>query len=443
MLLDFQMQADACSCSSFQTICTYTALTAACPFALTERWLLIQAVISHSLLKNIQPTVRPFEVRDTQLKGLILRVQPTGVMSYYVEYGRGRRMQIGRADAVAPARARDVAKKVLADSYSGLDPMEARRRERAHTLSSFIEEVYKPWADANLRTSVKTVARLRRIFPDLQEKKLGDITPWLVEKWRMVRLKSGSKRSTVNRELDDLKSALSKAVEWGHLDAHPIANVKRLRVDTNPICRFLSDGENERLMAALDTRDRQLCDKRLSANAWREERGYNLYPDRRQTRFADHLKPMVILSLHTGLRRGELFSLEWPDVDLEAKFLTLRGAKTKSFKTRHVPLNDVAYQCLKDWRRQSNEDKSLVFPGKNEQPFDNVNTAWRRVLKDANIENFRWHDMRHTFASRLVMAGVDLNTVRELLGHADLQMTLRYAHLAPEHKAAAVAQLLK
>jgi site-specific recombinase XerD len=72
-----------------------------------------------------------------------------------------------------------------------------------------------------------------------------------------------------------------------------------------------------------------------------------------------------------------------------------------------------------------------------------VNTSWGNVLVDAKIENFRWHDMRHHFASHLVMAGVDLNTVRELLGHADLKMTLRYAHLAPEHKAAAVAKLMK
>jgi site-specific recombinase XerD len=84
----------------------------------------------------------------------------------------------------------------------------------------------------------------------------------------------------------------------------------------------------------------------------------------------------------------------------------------------------------------------LVFSNKNDERFDTIKKGWKTILDAAKIKNFRWHDLRHHFASRLVMSDVDLNTVRELLGHSDMTMTLRYAHLAPEHKANAVEKLV-
>lgn len=403
----------------------------------------MQAVISNSLIKKLKPAEKPYEVRDTRLKGFLLRVQPSGVMTFYVEYGRGKRIAIGRADAVTPTQARDGGKAILAAAYQGGDPMATRRQAKAHTLASFIEEIYAPWAETNIRTSKATVARLKANFPDLQKKKLANITPWLVEKWRSARLKTGAKPSTVNRDLTDLKSSLAKAVSWGLLDAYPLANVKRSKVDTSPATRFLTNDEEISLRAALDDREERIRQERDNANAWREERGYDLLPDLRVCIFADHLKPLVLLSLNTGLRRGELFSLMWDDVDLAQGNLTVHGAKAKGGKTRHMPLNAEAQMVLEGWKAQAPDaHQGLVFPGKNGGQLDNVRKSWAGVMRASGITRFRWHDMRHTFASRLVMHGVDLNTVRELLGHSDYKMTLRYAHLAPEHKAAAVARLV-
>jgi site-specific recombinase XerD len=93
--------------------------------------------------------------------------------------------------------------------------------------------------------------------------------------------------------------------------------------------------------------------------------------------------------------------------------------------------------------KQSGNGTGLVFPGAEGKTRNNIKKAWNNLLKTAQINNLRWHDLRHNFASKLVMAGEDLNTVRELLGHSDLKMTLRYAHLSPEHKASAVARLVK
>ncbi|NVJ91833.1 MAG: site-specific integrase [Methylocystaceae bacterium] len=166
-----------------------------------------------------------------------------------------------------------------------------------------------------------------------------------------------------------------------------------------------------------------------------------LLTDLSRSTYADYLKPMVLLSLYTGMRRGEVFNLKWTDINFERHLLTVQGGGAKSGKTRHIPLNDNALQLLKDWQAQCNRSIELVFTNKDGQKFDHIKTSWKGVLKKAEIRDFRWHDLRHTFASWLVMESVDLNTVRELLGHSELQMTLRYAHLAPEHKAQAVGRL--
>lgn len=101
-------------------------------------------------------------------------------------------------------------------------------------------------------------------------------------------------------------------------------------------------------------------------------------------------------------------------------------------------MNKETVATIEEWRKQYPRNSGYVFPGKDGNRLDNVKKSWDGVLKLAGIEGFRWHDLRHTFASKLVMAGAPLNTVRDLLGHSDLAMTLRYAHLAPDSKASAV-----
>ena len=159
--------------------------------------------------------------------------------------------------------------------------------------------------------------------------------------------------------------------------------------------------------------------------------------------YTDHLAPLVLLALNTGLRRGELFQLRWQDVSIPGRRLTVRGAGAKTGQTRHVPLNSEAVCVLERWQPAEADARDHVFAGASpDEPLTDVKKAWASLMKRAKLTAFRFHDLRHTFASKLVMAGVDLNTVRELLGHSDIAMTLRYAHLAPEHKANAVERLV-
>jgi integrase len=138
------------------------------------------------------------------------------------------------------------------------------------------------------------------------------------------------------------------------------------------------------------------------------------------------------------MRFGELAGLEWSAVDLRAKVLTVAGRTAKGAKTRHIPLNAEALDVLKRWR---GEGAGLVFAKPDGSRIASVKTAWSAVLKAAQIDDFRWHDLRHTFASKLVQRGVDLAVVRDLMGHGDFSLTLRYAHLEPKQKADAVARL--
>jgi len=140
--------------------------------------------------------------------------------------------------------------------------------------------------------------------------------------------------------------------------------------------------------------------------------------------------------MNTGVRRGELLSLRWSEVDFKGKQLTIKGTTAKNQQTRHIPLNVEALDVLKRWQEQA-PDKTRVFP------IDTgFKSAWAPLLVRAKITSFRWHDLRHHFASRLAQAGVPLNTIRDLLGHGSMAMTLRYAGLAPDQKADAVAKLV-
>jgi len=401
----------------------------------------MRAKITKTNLPKFKAEAARYDVRDSELKGFILTVHPTGRRVYYCEYQRGKREKLGLVPAVTPEQAREKAKKLLAGLTLGDDtPEEKRRRARAHTFKSFIENEYEPWATANRKSGAATVARLKAtFFPDLSKKKLPEITPWLVEKHRTKRRKAGKAATTINRDMVALRAALSKAVEWQLLDEHPLKETKPLKTDKGGIVRYLTPAEEKRLRDALTARDKRIIQGRENGNAWRERRGYEAIPAI-TGQYGDHLTPAVLLTLNTGLRRGELLALTWDAVNLKAKTLTLKGEHTKSETTRHLPLNQEALAVLKAWRDQTSKT-GLVFPARDGGKLDNMKKSWAGVLVAANITGFRWHDMRHSFASHLVMAGVDLNTVRELLGHSDIKMTLRYSHLAPEHKAAAVAVL--
>ncbi|MDN5872515.1 MAG: site-specific integrase [Nitrococcus sp.] len=394
--------------------------------------------LTQKIIATSRPKSAAYDIRDARIGGFLLRVLPSGKKRFYAQYGRGKRCLIGDAKVLTLTQARLKAKQLIGDAATGKDPMEAKRRARAKTLREYLDKVHGPWLVANRKDGRATRARLRACFDaELGGKRLGELNTWLIEKWRSARLKAGIKPATLNRDIGPLKAALNRAVEWHFIDINPIAKHKPAKTDRQGSVRFLSEDEERRLRQALDAREAQTRRARQSANQWRSARGYELFAE--HGAFTDHVKPLVLLALNSGLRRGELFNLRWSGVDLERGLLTVEGGGAKSSQTRHVPLNREARETLKRW--PADEAEGYVFPGALGGRLDNINKAWAGVVAAARLEHFRFHDLRHTFASKLVMAGADLYTVKELLGHSTIAMTERYAHLAPAHKAAAVALL--
>ena len=401
----------------------------------------MKAKINNTLIKKLLPEDKEYEVHDLDLKGFMIRVFPSGTMRYVCQYKRGKKINLGTVGVMTAAQAREKAIEVLGNVNKGIEPTAQKGINKPKTLQEFIENDYKPWVMSTHKRGEETLAGLTRCYKAFYSKPLTEITPILIEQWRVKRMNEGTAQATLNRNITMLKSLLSKAMEWGFLKENVLKNLKQFKIDRSPKIRYLTIEEETRLRQALLERDKQLRQDRSSANLWREKRGYELLPEFSEDDPCDYLMPMVLLSINTGLRRGELFHLTWNMVSLAEGSLILSGEITKNKHSRFIPLNDEAYKVLDHLYKKVEVKEGLVFPSKNNQPFNHVKRSWGSLLKKANVTQFRWHDLRHHFASKLVMAGVDLNTVRELLGHSDIAMTLRYAHLAPEHKVNAVRKI--
>lgn len=220
------------------------------------------------------------------------------------------------------------------------------------------------------------------------------ITPQAIEEKLNSLIEEKRTAATANRYRSILSSIFSWAVKNDKLPSNPVRSVPIRREDNHRI-RFLDEKEEKALRAAIQVT-------------------------------APFAEPDFTLALHTGLRLGEQRSLTWADVDLKRNFMFL--GRTKSGRPRSIPLNGEARRALESLRSSKRE---RVSPGHPRWWFE-------KVVAGAKIDKLRWHDLRHTFASRLVMAGVDIRTVQELLGHRSIAMTMRYAHLAPRHLQAAV-----
>jgi integrase len=314
-------------------------------------------------------------------------------IDYYVN-GRRKRERIGPDRRLAETVLRKRKVEIAEGKY--LDKRKAPRCTFAELAACYLE-----WAKVNHLGYASTRSRVEHLREEFGHMQLSEITPMVVDSY-VARRAACRKPATVNRETQILHHLFRKAMEWGKALDNPVMHQKPLRANNRRL-RYLSREEMERLLAVAD----------------------------------DHLRPILITALHTGLRRSELFHLTWLDVDFKQGII--RVVHTKNGERREIPMTDTLRETLRHIPRHV--DSAYVFPGKTGQGLVDIRKRFSRALREAGIDEFVFHDLRHTFASHLVMAGVDLMTVKEFLGHKDITMTLRYAHLAPDYQRSAINRL--
>ena len=318
--------------------------------------------------------------------------------------------------------------------YATFERLTDAKRWAQHTESAIREGRHFKSTEAKRRTFGEMIDRYKRdVLPtkpknqknrtlhlnwwksELGEYSLADVTPALIaehrDKLSNGATNRGDKRSpsTVVRYMAALSHVFTIAIkEWGWLDDSPMRKVTKPKEPRGRV-RFLSDSERERLLAA--------CKESNSP----------------------YLYPATVLALSTGGRRMEILGLNWESINFTRSVITLH--ETKNGERRVLPLAGHALALIKDLANKRNPDCDLVFPGKNFKTPADIRTPWENALKRAEINDFKFHDLRHSCASYLVMNGASLAEIAEILGHKTLQMVKRYAHLSDSHTSKVVESM--
>ncbi len=270
-----------------------------------------------------------------------------------------------------------------------------------HSFRDLAEE-YVKWAERQ-RCFKKKAYMINQLVAEFGHYPLRRFDTRMIEQFQTERLTKGNKAATINRFVATVKHMFTKAVDWNMVEEGTLKRVRKAKLleENNRRLRYLAKEECQALINSCK----------------------------------DHLRPVVITALNTGMRKEEILSLKWDNVDLRNDFILLNI--TKNGERREIPVNATLHDTLAGILRRV--DVPYVFY---DMEFGNrygdIQRSFKTACRKSGIRDFHFHDLRHTFASQLVMAGVDLTTIKELLGHKTLTMTLRYAHLAPSHKVKAV-----
>lgn len=327
-----------------------------------------------------------------------------GAVRWYMDYRdeEGKRIQKLALHAQSKEEAALALRNEVERAFARAQGIEEQKRLYFKDFAPLYLESY---AKPNKRSWVCDDYCLKaHLVPYFGKWDLREITPLHIESYRAERLSTGIKKSTTNREMALLKKMFNLGIDWGYCTVNPVLKVKLFSERDNLKERVLTEPEEVVLLAN--------C--------------------------VDHLKPIIILALNTGMRRNEILSLRWDQVDFESR--TMRVIRTKSGKDRLVPLNSSALAVLEERRQKAKGE--IVFPSpKGGATIKAVRNGFEGACRRAGILGLRFHDLRHTFATRLIQRGADIITVQNLLGHHSVTITQRYTHSGLDRKQDAVRLL--
>jgi integrase len=335
---------------------------------------------------------------------------PKGKGTWVVEFSlRGHYIK----QAVPEARTKAEAKQVETQLKQAIFDDKYNRAAGNKDFGEFVDEVFLPWARASKRSWQDDEERARPLKSFFEGKRLRDIKPMLIEKYKQQRLNTDTlhkrKRShaTVNRELQVLSKVFSIAYDNGLVETNPMRRVHKLR-EAPARERYLTDEEEKSLFAILVGR-------------------------------RAHIRPIVVVALHTGMRLGEILDLKWENVDFEQG--TIYVAHTKTDRPRKLPMSDLVEVELRSLKQDAAPDEHVFSYSRTGLKLTTFRHAWEGACTAAEISGLRFHDLRHTFATRLRARGVHEMDIMSLLGHTTLQMTSRYTHATPQNLRTAVDSL--
>lgn len=365
----------------------------------------------------------------------------------------------------------DVVKKVKAGNELGIRLInDTQKNSKADTkqitLNDFLfGRFLEKKIDENPKTADKKVKIVTRYFGKLLNLNVNEIDAvkireWLASKERKLsqrQINAGESRwtlkpSTLKEIICTIRSCIQLAKEEGIITEHDLYTLPKFKID-NDIIRYLSGAEEVRLFDALNDRNQKKLAQRITTIEHRKVRGLPTPQKLDISAFSDHVTPFIILFKETGIRPGTLMNSKWIDVDFESRFFRIRKSIDKRALANFVPLNDLAFSILTEWRKHhihkqclaqvSKRSDTWLFPSPQNpsQQLTSIKTAWTRIIKQAKIENFRFYDLRHDFASKVMMQTGNIYLVSSLLNHRQLETTKRYAHLMDESKFLAVKTL--